>query len=314
MSASGAVGSRSAMRMVPAAFVLSAVLLSVRPGPGSAAGPGAVAPCPPPWEIRYSDRSPGQGEPVLIEFLGGAGADNAAVVWKGRRFPLKAEGDGRFVGIVGVDVLEPPGEVRLALLVSARPAACRIEDSVEVRERRFPLQRLSLPPQMAEFDPPTLARIQEEAARLNARLSAAAGPPSWELPLVPPVEEFRPRGFGARRLINGEPRSPHAGVDVSLPEGTPVRAIAGGAVAFAGEQFFGGNSVVIDHGGGLLSLYYHLKEYSVAEGQRVSRGERIGAVGATGRAAGPHLHFGVRAAGGRVDPALLFGLGPPGPH
>jgi len=79
-------------------------------------------------------------------------------------------------------------------------------------------------------------------------------------------------------------------------------------VAFAGEQFFGGRSVVIDHGGGVFSLYYHLKENPVAEGQRVSRGERIGAVGATGRATGPHLHFGVRVPGGRVDPSLLFAL------
>jgi len=308
--ASGAVRWRFPARVLQAAFILAASVIAVRPGPAGAGGPDADAVCPPPWEIRYSDRSPAQGEPVLVEFLAGADADNVAVVWKGRRFPLRAAGNGRFVGIVGVDLMDPPGEVPLALLVSGRPFACRVDDALEVRERRFPVQRLSLPPRMAEFDPPTVARIQEEASRLNARLSAAAGPPSWELPLVPPVEEFRPAGFGARRLINGEPRSPHAGVDISLPAGTPVMSIADGAVAFAGEQFLGGNSVVIDHGGGLLSIYYHLKEFSVAEGQRVSRGERIGAVGARGRAVGPHLHFGVRAAGGRVDPALLFRLAP----
>ncbi len=297
-------------RAFAAAALLAAALVPVPPGPAQAAEPGRDAPCVPPWEIRLSDKSPGQGEPLLVEFLGRPGADNVAVEWKGRRFPLKAAGNGRFVGIVGVDVMAPPGNARLDFLVSGTPSACRIDDWVEVRERQFPVQKLSLPRRMAEFDQPTVARIREEAARLDERLSAAPGPPSWDLPLLPPVDDFRPHGFGARRIINGEPRSPHAGVDVGVPEWTPVWSIADGVVAFAGEQFLAGKSVVIDHGGGLFSIYYHLAEFPVVEGQRVSRGDRIGVVGATGRAVGPHLHFGVRAAGGRVDPALLLGIGP----
>ncbi len=308
MSRSPRVSRRAAASVRLAAVVVAAALLAVAPARARADGPGDNATCPPPWEIRYSDRSPGQGEPVLVELVGGADADNAAVAWRGRRFPLKPEGGGRFVGILGVDLFDPAGEVPIAFFVSGTSAACRIDDGLEVRKRRFPVQKLTLPPEMAEFDPATVARINEEASRLAARFSAAAGPPLWDLPLLPPVAEFRPVGFGARRLINGEPRSPHAGVDVRLPEGTPVTSIADGAVAFAGEQFLGGNSVIVDHGGGLFSIYYHLREFTVSEGQRVSRGEVIGAIGATGRAAGPHLHFGVRAAGGRVDPALLFGL------
>jgi murein DD-endopeptidase MepM/ murein hydrolase activator NlpD len=159
---------------------------------------------------------------------------------------------------------------------------------------------------MTHFDPPTLRRIREEAKALEERFARVTRPVLWQVPFLPPVEEYRPENFGSRRVINGEPRMPHAGVDLRLPEGTPVRAIADGVVAFAGEQFFGGRSVVIDHGGGVFSLYYHMKENLVAEGRRVSRGERIGAVGATGRATGPHLHFGVRVPGGRVDPSLLF--------
>ncbi len=308
MSASARGPRRTAACALPAAVFLAAALVTVPSGPARAGAPGGEPACAPPWEIRYSDRSPAQGEPILVEFTRWAGADNVAVAWKGRRFPLKPAGEDRFLGIVGVDLLDPPGNVPLVLFVSADGAACRIDDGLEVRARRFRVQRLSLPPQMAEFDPPTVARIRDEAARLNERMSAAAGPPAWELPLSPPVEDFRPANFGSRRIINGEPRSPHAGVDIGLPEGTPVTSIADGAVIFVGEQYLGGNSVVIDHGGGLLSIYYHLEEYSVAEGQRVSRGEPIGAVGKSGRAVGPHLHFGVRAAGGRVDPALLFRL------
>ncbi len=309
MTVSGPVPRRTPAGASVAAVLLAAAMIPAPAGFARAAVPDGGPACSPPWEIRYSDRSPAQGEPVLVEFLGGPGADNVAIAWKGRRFPLKAAGEGRFAGLIGVDLMDPPGNATLALLVSGRGSACRVEDVLTVRKRRFPVQRLSLPPRMAEFDPSTVARIRQEASRLNERLSAAPAPPAWDLPLVPPVADFRPAGFGARRIINGEPRSPHAGVDISLPEGTPVTSIADGAVAFAGEQFLGGNSVVVDHGGGLFSIYYHLMEFSVAEGQRVSRGERIGAVGASGRAAGPHLHFGVRAAGGRVDPALLFGLG-----
>ncbi len=313
MIAPGAAGRPGAAGVFAAAFLVAAALGATGSGSARAERPDPGAACVPPWEIRLSEKSPAQGEPVLVEFLGRPGADNVAVAWKGRRFPLGAAGNGRFVGIVGVDLMDPPGNVRLDFLVSEGSAACRVDDWLEVREREFPVQRLALPRRMAEFDPPTVARIREEAARLEERLSAAAGPPSWGLPLLPPVDDFRPANFGARRIINGEPRSPHAGVDIGLPEWTPVWSIADGVVAFAGEQFFGGKSVVIDHGGGFFSIYYHLAEFPVAEGQRVSRGDRIGVVGATGRAAGPHLHFAVRAAGGRVDPGLLFGLGP-GPN
>ncbi|OYV96155.1 MAG: hypothetical protein B7Z62_08755 [Deltaproteobacteria bacterium 37-65-8] len=181
------------------------------------------------------------------------------------------------------------------------------ETVVVVSPRKFAVQELTLPKGMAEFDNATLARIGAEAEELSRRFSRVT-PPRWRTPFLPPVEEYRPANFGARRVINGDPRMPHAGVDIRLPAGTPVRAIADGRVAFAGEQFFGGRSVVIDHGGGVFSVYYHLKEFSVAEGQEISRGDRIGSVGATGRATGPHLHFGVRVPGGRVDPTRLFAL------
>jgi hypothetical protein len=309
MNAPEPVPRRSPARAL-AAVVLLAALVAIPAGTAEAGGPVREAACPAPWEIRYSERFAAQGEPVLVEFFGAPGTDNVAIDWKGRRFPMKAAGEGRFEGLVGVDLMDPPGDVAIAFLVSGEAAACRVEDVLTVRKRRFAVQRLSLPAGMAEFDPPTVARILEEAGRLNETLSAAPGAPAWEFPLVPPVADFRPSGFGSRRIINGEPRSPHAGVDISAPEGTPVVSIADGSVAFAGEQFLGGKSVVVDHGGGLFSIYYHLSEFPVAGGQRVSRGERIGSVGASGRAVGPHLHFGIRAAGGRVDPELLLGLAP----
>jgi hypothetical protein len=255
--------------------------------------------------ISLSDRSPAQGDPVLVEVSAAPPTDNVGIVWGGKTFPMRDAGAGRFVAVIGVDLLEPPGAKPLSVLASGAGLAARLELEIDVREKAFPVQVLSLPKKMAEFDNATLERIRREAETLADRLSSVRAP-DWDLPFLPPVEEYRPVGFGARRVINGEPRSPHAGVDLILPAGTPVRAIAPGIVAFCGDQFFGGRSVVLDHGGGLFSVYYHLRDSAVAEGHRVEKGDRIGEVGSSGRATGPHLHFGVRAAGGRIDPSLLF--------
>jgi biotin carboxyl carrier protein len=258
------------------------------------------------FSVSVSDLSPGQGEPVLVEVSAAPSLDNLAVAWKERMVPLKKAAGGRFLGVIGIDLMEPPGKLPLSVVANWGGHPARLDLTLSVREKPFPVQELTLPKRMAEFDEATLARIRREAERLEERLSALSAP-AWDLPFQPPVEEYRPTNFGARRVINREPRSPHAAVDIFLPEGTPVRAVSAGTVVLSGEQFFGGRSVVLDHGGGLFSIYYHLREAVVSEGQRVAKGDRIGAVGSTGRATGPHLHFGVRAAGGRVDPSLLFG-------
>src|SRR5437667_334097 len=115
-------------------------------------------------------------------------------------------------------------------------------------------------------------------------------------------------GFGARRGINGQARSPHSGLDYAAPTGTPVVAANRGRVALIGDFFFGGRTVALDHGQGLYTLYMHLDRVQVAEGTLVERGETIGAVGSTGRATGPHLHWGAQLRRARVDPAGLLAL------
>jgi murein DD-endopeptidase MepM/ murein hydrolase activator NlpD len=160
---------------------------------------------------------------------------------------------------------------------------------------------------MVELSPEDLARVEREN-RETARLWTREGPRRFALPLGGPLDPLPQGGrFGHRRIINGRPRSPHGGSDYSAEGGTPVLAAADGEVAMVADQFFGGNSVFVDHGDGLISMYMHLSRVDVAEGQAVRRGERVGAVGSTGRATGPHLHFGVRWHGARVDPDLLLG-------
>jgi murein DD-endopeptidase MepM/ murein hydrolase activator NlpD len=257
--------------------------------------------------ISVSTRTPALGDPVIVEVVANGAVDNLVLRWKGGAWPMRETAPGRHEGLIGVDLDDPEGPAAVAAEGFLDGARFRAEAEVTVSPREFPVQELTLPKGMAEFDNATLLRIAAEAEVLSGKFSRVT-PPLWRTPFLPPVEEYRPVNFGVRRVINGDPRMPHSAVDIRLPAGTPVRSIADGRVAFAGDQYFGGRSVVIDHGGGVFSLYYHLKEYFVAEGQEISRGDRIGTVGSTGRATGPHLHFGVRVPGGRVDPTRLLAL------
>ena len=258
--------------------------------------------------VSLSDAAPEQGALLIVTAETQTPADNLVVVWKGVSWPMRNIEPGRYETLIGVDLMAPPGPAPLVVEQTAGDASERSKETIHVVEKAFPVQRLSLPKTMAEFDKATLSRIERERLALSERFSRVSLPVLWTLPFLPPVDGYRPNNFGARREINGKPRSPHTGVDIGLPAGTPVRAIADGVAALAQEQFLGGRTVVLDHGGGVFSIYMHLQSYSVEEGRRVLRGETIGAVGATGRATGPHLHFGVRVSGGRVDPSLLLAL------
>jgi murein DD-endopeptidase MepM/ murein hydrolase activator NlpD len=134
------------------------------------------------------------------------------------------------------------------------------------------------------------------------------GPAEFTLPLGPPARRLpKPKTFGWNRIFNGTPaRQPHMGADYALPIGTPVLAVADGTVAATGELFFAGQAVFIDHGDGLITMSFHLSEIKVEDGQRVKKGDTIGLVGSTGRSSGPHLFFGVRWHGARIDPRFLL--------
>ena len=153
-----------------------------------------------------------------------------------------------------------------------------------------------------------LARVRRETGAIKA-LWDLATPRRFSLPLAPPLEALPDGGrFGSRRFFNKQPRSPHSGADYAAAQGLDVLATTDGTVALAGDFFFSGGSVFVDHGDGLVSMYFHLSETARCPREIESgRGERVGAVGATGRATGPHLHFGLRWRGARIDPALLLG-------
>lgn len=217
---------------------------------------------------------------------------------------------GGHAALVGFDVDTKPGA--LVWHLAAMPlgqAPLKAQGRVHVLRRDFPVQRLSLPTGMVDLDKETERRALTEGERLRTLYQTVTPERLWRGRFVRPVGGTEPgSGFGARRIINGQARSPHAGLDYSAAAGTPVVAANDGRVALLAEYFFPGRLVVLDHGLGLYTLYFHLDEIVVRDGDRVTRGQPIGTVGATGRATGPHLHFGVQMGAARIDPTTLLEL------
>jgi murein DD-endopeptidase MepM/ murein hydrolase activator NlpD len=164
--------------------------------------------------------------------------------------------------------------------------------SLRVERRLWDVQHITgLPPAQVTPDDAALARIQQERTRLAAARAADSDRTDWLPPMAWPARGRISGVFGSQRVLNGQPRQPHYGLDVAGPVGTPISAAWAGRVTLAADFFFFGKLVVIDHGHGINTLYAHLSAIDVAEGAVVAQGAPIGAMGATGRVTGPHLHF-----------------------
>jgi murein DD-endopeptidase MepM/ murein hydrolase activator NlpD len=188
-------------------------------------------------------------------------------------------------------------------------AAKTVRGRLQVGRRAFRVERLTLPSKVVDLDPETERRVADETERLRALYRTVTPDRLWRGRFTEPVATTKKAGgFGARRVINGQPRAPHSGADYRAPLGTPVVAVNGGRVAVVADYFFPGKLVVIDHGLGLYTAYFHLDTVTVPVDAAVDRGQPIGTVGETGRATGPHLHFAVVLGGSRVDPAALLRL------
>lgn len=192
-----------------------------------------------------------------------------------------------------------------ATLVVTRPDGARQTIALAVARRAWIEQHVTgLPPAMVTPPPELLARIARERDLLRAaRAGHDTAEPFFAEGFAWPLTGRITGVFGSRRILNGEPRQPHSGLDIARPAGTPVAAACAGIVRLAAEDlYFPGSTVVLDHGHAVSSTYMHLSRIAVAAGQRVAKGEPIGAVGATGRVTGPHLHFEIGWRGVPLDP------------
>ena len=213
---------------------------------------------------------------------------------------------GGWTAVVGIPLEAAPGEQVLEVRRDGE-AVARVPFAVA--PVLYAEQRLKVAPGKVDLSPQDLARHERErehSAMVTATWSATA---PETLRMQPPVPGRRSGSFGLRRVFNDQPRKPHGGMDIAAPTGTPVVAAAAGKVIDTGDYFFNGNTVWIDHGRGLLTLYCHLSSIAVKAGDTVEAGARIGAVGATGRVTGPHLHWSVMLNRTMVDPALFLAGG-----
>ncbi|MGE0045530.1 MAG: M23 family metallopeptidase [Hyphomonadaceae bacterium] len=194
-------------------------------------------------------------------------------------------------------------------IVEARAGGETARQTFAILPREFSIQRVDgLPPQtVSPTDPAVVARIARERTIKNRGFSSRADAQGWLDSFIWPVEGRISGSWGNQRVLNGEPRSPHYGVDIAMPAGTAIRAPAGGVVSLAEpDLYLEGGLVLIDHGQGLISMYLHMSRLDVREGDRVTQGQVIGAVGARGRATGPHLCWRMRWRDRQVDPSLAI--------
>lgn len=211
---------------------------------------------------------------------------------------MVVEADGRWHAVVGLPLGLEPGTHALA------NGKERIE--FEVREREYESQYITLDnDRMVNPYEKDLERIRAERVRQDASLEHFSPVATPAVNFILPVEAPQSSAFGLRRYFNNQPRAPHSGIDLAAPEGTPIRAPARAIVLDAGNFFFNGNTVFLDHGQGLVTMYCHLSEIGVEPGDVIEQGEVIGKVGATGRVTAAHLHWGVSLNDVRVDPWLF---------
>jgi murein DD-endopeptidase MepM/ murein hydrolase activator NlpD len=252
----------------------------------------------PPLKVRPGDvfvvrAPPGRGTPESARFLG-------------RTYPpIEVSGQPEPVFLLGADMDAPVGREQIVL---ARSGGVGQVLEVEIVERPFPEERLTLPPAMVTPPKELEERIAREQALAAEVYRTSAATSLWQRGFSPALEQKAAGNFGRRRILNGIPKSPHAGQDYTAPAGTPVKAIASGRVRLARDFYYSGLTLLVDHGAGLVSQYLHLEKMLVAEGETVAAGQVIGRVGNTGRATGPHLHLGVRLFEQRVDPESLWNL------
>lgn len=213
--------------------------------------------------------------------------------------------DAGWLAVVGIPLTSVPG-VETMEYRNARNERVSLKFTVQAAHYRE--QHITLEDKrMVEPDPDDLKRIDDDTRRIKAALAHWRDTTAVTPLLTQPVAGERSDSFGARRFFNGQPRKPHSGMDIAAAAGTPVFAPADGLVIETGNYFFNGNTVFIDHGQGLITMYCHLQRIDVTPGMSLARGAHIGTVGMTGRVTGPHLHWGVSLNQSFVDPGLLIG-------
>ncbi len=267
---------------------------------------------PPPLKGIDGQYSGKQGQVLLVKVPEVADATEVKGRFLDRTIPffreMRAGEPPGYLGLLGIDLQDAPGTYELTVEVKQGEQTKHLSYNVLVAKEKFHVEHLKLPKDKVDLDEKALARWKAEQEEVRKALTENSAMRLWHSHFIEPVSGKRTGIFGSVRIMNGQPRNPHNGEDIGAPLGTEVGATNDGVVRLTVDHIFSGKGIFVDHGLGFYSMYFHLSEVLVKDGDLVKAGQVIGRVGATGRATGPHLHWGVKLNGARVNPYALLDL------
>jgi murein DD-endopeptidase MepM/ murein hydrolase activator NlpD len=266
-------------------------------------------PAPMGHDGEYSGK---QGQVLVVKVKGEEQATEVKGTFQNRTIPFFREfrpGEpAGYIGLLGIDMQDEPGTYELSVEVNQGEQAKQLSFNVQVAKEKFAVEHLKLPKDKVDLDEKSTARWKAEQQLVREALAENSRLRLWHSNFVEPVSGKRTGIFGSVRIMNGQARNPHNGEDIGAPMGADVAATNDGIVRITVDHIFSGKGVFVDHGLGFYTMYFHLSEILVKDGDLVTAGQIIGKVGATGRATGPHLHWGVKLNGARVNPYSLLDL------
>jgi murein DD-endopeptidase MepM/ murein hydrolase activator NlpD len=284
--------------------LIAGIFLLCAPAAGAADVQGAKI------TFIHKERSLQPGEVVFIEAKSSQPLKSMQVEMFKRKFPAFGDLNGlAWSALIGIDLGTAAGRHEVVLKGTGRDEKnVTAKGTLVVKAKKFTTRQLRVEEKYVTPPENEMPRIEAESKRINAIFASVTPVKIWNGSFHVPVPGTAISNFGKRNVYNGDPRSPHSGVDFRGASGTPIRAPNAGRVVLASSLYFSGNTVILDHGLGLYSYLAHLSEFSVKEGEMVERGDIIGKVGATGRVTGPHLHWTVRLVTALVDPLSLVSV------